>query len=90
MTEQNLQQEQSVRALQRMLGALSAVHGFLPELVKDGIFGEQTLEAVMLFQRELQMCIRDRPEGAGESGRVAVSDAELPGGERGAPRLPDP
>lgn len=53
MTEQNLQQEQSVRALQRMLGALSAVHGFLPELVKDGIFGEQTLEAVMLFQREL-------------------------------------
>ena len=44
---------QPVRSLQYMLRRLSAVYGFLPQLVTDGIFGERTLEAVMLFQREL-------------------------------------
>ena len=44
---------QPVRSLQYMLRRLSMVYGFLPELVTDGIFGERTLEAVMLFQREL-------------------------------------
>ena len=44
---------QPVRSLQYMLRRLSRVYDFLPELVTDGIFGERTLEAVMLFQREL-------------------------------------
>ena len=43
---------QPVRGLQYMLGQLSRVYKFLPQLVPDGIFGERTLEAVMLFQRE--------------------------------------
>ena len=53
MTEQRAQQEQSVRGLQFMLNQLAAACSFLPELEEDGIFGERTLEAVMLFQREL-------------------------------------
>lgn len=44
---------QPVRSLQYMLRRLSQRYGFLPELVSDGLFGERTLEAVMLFQREL-------------------------------------
>ena len=42
---------QSVRSLQTMLRELSFVYDFLPRLTPDGIFGERTLEAVMLFQR---------------------------------------
>ena len=42
-----------VRSLQHMLGRLSGKYGFLPPLAVDGVFGERTLEAVMLFQREL-------------------------------------
>ena len=44
---------QPVRSLQTMLRALSFTYEFLPRLTPDGIFGERTLEAVMLFQREL-------------------------------------
>ena len=36
-----------------MLNRLSLRYDFLPALVPDGVFGERTLEAVMLFQREL-------------------------------------
>ena len=43
---------QPVRGLQYMLRRLSEVYEFLPQLATDGIFGERTLEAVMLFQRE--------------------------------------
>lgn len=42
-----------VSDLQRMLRNLSKKHEFLPTLVIDGIFGAQTLEAVILFQKEL-------------------------------------
>lgn len=42
-----------VSDLQRMLRDLSQVHEFLPKVVIDGIFGAQTLEAVILFQKEL-------------------------------------
>jgi peptidoglycan hydrolase-like protein with peptidoglycan-binding domain len=42
-----------VRSLQYMLGQLALEYDFLPLLVADGIFGARTLEAVMLFQREL-------------------------------------
>jgi len=44
---------QPVRSLQYMLRRLSQVYPFLPPVVADGVFGERTLEAVMLFQREL-------------------------------------
>ena len=43
---------QPVRSLQTMLRALSFQYPFLPRLTPDGVFGEPTLEAVMLFQRE--------------------------------------
>ena len=43
----------SVSDLQTMLRVISFRHPWMPRLVPDGIFGEQTLEAVMLFQREL-------------------------------------
>jgi len=43
---------QPVRSLQYMLRRLSKLHDVLPEIAADGIFGESTLEAVMLFQRE--------------------------------------
>ena len=43
---------QPVRSLQTMLRELSYRYDFLPRLTPDGVFGERTLEAVMLFQRE--------------------------------------
>ena len=42
-----------VHSLQYMLRRLSGIYDFLPEIAVDGVFGEATLEAVMLFQREL-------------------------------------
>lgn len=56
MTLDQLEREmlgQPVASLQYMLRQLSKRYSFLPELAVDGIFGEDTLEAVMLFQREL-------------------------------------
>lgn len=41
-----------VSSLQFMLRQLSKTYTYLPELAVDGVFGERTLEAVMLFQRE--------------------------------------
>ncbi len=41
-----------VSSLQYMLRQLSETYKYLPRLVVDGVFGERTLEAVMLFQRE--------------------------------------
>lgn len=55
MNREDLEREmlaQPVRSLQYMLRRLSLVHPALPEIVADGIFGEMTLEAVMIFQRE--------------------------------------
>ena len=56
MTRMELEQEMlsnPVRNLQYMLRRLSTRYSFLPQLAMDGLFGEETLEAVMLFQREL-------------------------------------
>ena len=55
-TPQQLEEEMlsnPVRSLQYMLRRLTGKYDFLPQLALDGIFGERTLEAVMLFQREL-------------------------------------
>ena len=41
-----------VKSLQYMLGQLSKVYKFLPQLAADGVYGERTLEAVMRFQKE--------------------------------------
>ena len=51
---------QPVRSLQTMLRALSFAYDFLPRLTPDGIFGERTLEAVMLFQREFHPPVTGR------------------------------
>lgn len=44
-----------VHSLQAMLREISFRHPVLPQLVPDGIFGETTLEAVMIFQREWKL-----------------------------------
>ena len=41
-----------VRALQYMLNQLSLVYDFMPSVAVNGTFDENTLEAVMRFQRE--------------------------------------
>jgi len=41
-----------VSSLQYMLGELSYAYDPLPFVAVDGVFGEETLEAVMVFQRE--------------------------------------
>ncbi len=43
---------QPVRDLQRMLTQISFSHPQIPQVIPDGIFGERTLEAVMVFQRD--------------------------------------
>ena len=43
---------QPVRSLQYMLNQLAIHNAVLTRLAVDGIFGERTLEAVMVFQRE--------------------------------------
>lgn len=53
MNEVERYENQPVRMLQHMLRRLMLEYAFLPQLAEDGIFGERTLEAVMLFQREL-------------------------------------
>ena len=56
MTRMELEQEMlsnPVRNLQYMLWRLATRYPFLPKLAMDGLFGGETLEAVMLFQREL-------------------------------------
>ncbi len=42
-----------VTSLQTMLRELGKVYTFLPQIAIDGIFGEETMEAVLLFQKEL-------------------------------------
>lgn len=46
---------QPVRSLQNMLNQLAIHNSTLTRLAVDGIFGERTLEAVMVFQREYHL-----------------------------------
>lgn len=46
---------QPIRSLQHMLNQLAIHDDSLTRLAVDGIFGERTLEAVMIFQRESQL-----------------------------------
>ncbi len=91
---------QPVRSLQYMLRRLSRIYPFLPEIVADGVFGERTLEAVMLFQRELHPpvtgvvdsgtwnAIRTRWEQAEKQLAAPRAVRAFPGepGKEGAPR----
>ena len=47
--------EQAIRDLQTMLTAISHVYREIPRLQPDGQFGEDTLEAVMIFQRQADL-----------------------------------
>ena len=56
MTPQELEEEMlsnPVQNLQYMLRRLGTRYSFLPQLATDGLFGEETLEAVFLFKRGL-------------------------------------
>lgn len=44
-----------VRDVQHMLNVLSFSHTAIPRLVEDGVFGERTLEGVMIFQRDFAL-----------------------------------
>ena len=43
---------QPVRSLQTMLRVIAAHHGDLPGVIPDGIYGQQTMQAVSAFQRK--------------------------------------
>ncbi len=49
-----------VLSLQTMLRTISFRHPVIPRIIPDGIFGEQTLEAVMIFQREFSPPVTGR------------------------------
>ena len=51
-TQENEMRGQPVRSLQYMLDQLAIHDPKLVRLAVDGVFGERTLEAVMVFQRE--------------------------------------
>lgn len=51
---------QPVSSLQHMLGELSYAYEQLPFVAVDGEFGEETLEAVMTFQREFSPPVTGR------------------------------
>ena len=55
MNLEELTLSQPILSLQYMLRILSGKWAALPQLIPDGVFGEQTLEAVMIFQREFQL-----------------------------------
>ncbi len=55
MQEERFQIAQPVRDLQRMLRLISSLDSNIPRLIPDGIFGEETLEAVMVFQRDYHL-----------------------------------
>ena len=44
-----------VRDVQHMLNVLSFSHPAIPRLVEDGVFGERTLEGVLIFQRDFAL-----------------------------------
>lgn len=49
----NLGLGQPVASLQTMLRELGKVYNFMPPIAIDGIFGESTMESLLLFQREV-------------------------------------
>jgi len=69
---------QPVRALQYMLNKLAIHDSALRRLTVDGIFGEETLEAVMVFQREHQLPVNGVVDlGTWDAIRAAYFGSEL-------------
>ena len=60
MTDESLFIGRPVSSLQYMLGELSYAYEQLPFVAVDGVFGEETLEAVMVFQREFSPPVTGR------------------------------
>ena len=60
MTQEIYLLGQPVSSLQYMLGELSYAYEQLPFVAVDGVFGEETLEAVMVFQREFSPPVTGR------------------------------
>lgn len=81
---------QPVRGLQYMLRQLSRVYAYLPDVTADGIFGERTLEAVMLFQKNQHPPVtgvvdRDTWNAIRDAWVEAERKLSLPRGLRGFP-----
>lgn len=69
---------QSIRSLQYMLNQLAIHDPKLIRLTVDGIFGERTLEAVMVFQREYHPPVTGVVDlGTWEAIRAAYHQTEL-------------
>lgn len=60
MTQREKSTRQEIATIQKMLGELSEVYEQLPPLKLDGVFGEHTLEALMIFQREFSPPVTGR------------------------------
>lgn len=69
---------QSIRSLQYMLNQLAIYDPKLIRLTVDGIFGERTLEAVMVFQREYHPPVTGVVDlGTWNAIRTAYQETEL-------------
>lgn len=55
---------QPVRSLQSMLRTISFVNTSIPRVVPTGVFDEQTLEALMTFQRESSLPVTGQTDAA--------------------------
>ena len=63
MMDETLFLGQPVSSLQHMLSQLSYAYEPLPFVAVDGVFGEETLAAVMVFQREFLLPVTGRVDG---------------------------
>ena len=81
---------QNVRSLQIMLRTLSFYYPALPSLIPNGTFGEDTLEAVMTFQREFGLPVTGVVDNATWDAIVLAftAAAEKMAPPRGLPNLP--
>ena len=66
-----------VLSLQTMLRTISFQHPVIPRIIPDGIFGEHTLEAVMIFQREFAPPVTGRVDIATWNAIVAAYQSAL-------------
>ncbi len=70
-----------VGSLQYMLSRLAGRRQFLPQLAVDGVFGPRTLEAVLLYQREMGLPVTGSVDGrTWEAIRADWLDWEASGG----------
>lgn len=67
-----------VHSLQAMLRVISYCEHGLPCVTPDGVFGEQTLEAVMQFQRERGLPVNGRVDNGTWDAIAAAYWADLP------------